>query len=58
MQQINFTEDVHRAQNAGVQIINANITMFFIIQEVKETAVLFSQGNVKALEFCFCFNIK
>ena len=42
MQQINFTENVARERNA-------NTTMFFIIQEVKETILDFSQGTVRVL---------
>ena len=39
-QQINFTANLDRDGNA---------TMFFIIEEVKETVLDFSQGNVKVL---------
>ena len=38
IQQINFTANLDRA---------GNTTMFFIIQEVKETVLGFSQGTVK-----------
>ena len=52
IQQINFTRNLDRAAGA---------TMFFIIEEAKETTVDFSQGTVKVLWMCstilFCFNI-
>ena len=44
MQQINFTRNVSRAEGA---------TMFFIIEEPKETVLDFSKGTVKALWFYF-----
>ena len=37
IQQINFTGNLNRGRNADCEIINANTTMFFIIEEVKET---------------------
>ena len=40
IQQINFTASLDR---------NGNTTMFFIIEETKETVVNFSQGTVKVL---------
>ena len=40
IQQINFTTNLDRAENT---------TMFFIIEEVKETVLDFSQGIVKVL---------
>ena len=40
IQQINFTANLDRA---------GNTTMFFIIEEAKETVLNFSQGTVKAL---------
>ena len=40
IQQINFTGNLERARN---------ITMFFIIEEGKETVLNFSQGTVKVL---------
>ena len=46
IQQINFTEDLARDSNA-------NTTMFFIIEEAKETILYFSQETVKVLEFYF-----
>ena len=40
IQQINFTANLHRA---------GNTTMFFIIEEAKETVLDFSPGTVKVL---------
>ena len=40
IQQINFAANLDRA---------GNTTMFFIIEERKETVLEFSQGNVKVL---------
>ena len=40
IQQINFTANLDR---------DGNTTMFFIIEEAKETVLDFSQGNVKVL---------
>ena len=40
IQQINFTENLERASGA---------TMFFIIEQAKETVLDFSQGTVKVL---------
>ena len=40
IQQINFTANVNRARNT---------TMFFIIEEAKETVLDFSQETVKVL---------
>ena len=40
IQQINFTANLDRAENT---------TMFFIIEEAKETVLDFSQGTVKFL---------
>ena len=40
IQQINFTSNLNRAGNK---------TMFFIIEEVKETVFEFSQGTVNVL---------
>ena len=40
IQQINFTTNLDRAENT---------TMFFIIEEAKETVLDFSQGTVKVL---------
>ena len=44
IQQINFTANLDRA---------GNTTMFFIIDEAKETVLDFSQGTVKNLEVQF-----
>ena len=38
IQQINFTANIYRA---------GNTTMFFIVEEAKETVLDFSQGTVK-----------
>ena len=40
MQQINFTGNLDRAEG---------VTMFFIIEEAKETVLDFSKGTVKVL---------
>ena len=40
IQQINFTENLNR---------NGDMTMFFIVEEAKETVLNFSQGTVKVL---------
>ena len=40
IQQINFTANLDRA---------GNTTMFFIIEEAKETVLDFSQGTIKVL---------
>ena len=44
MQQSNFTGNLNRGQN-----INDNTSMFFIIEEAKETVLNFSQRTVKVL---------
>ena len=44
MQQINFTENLDRAEGAA---------MFFIIEEAEETVLDFSKGAVKVLWFYF-----
>ena len=44
IQQINFTGNLNRGED-----VNDNTTMFFIIEEAKETILDFSQGTVKAL---------
>ena len=41
IQQINFTGNLNRGKN-----VNDNTIMFFIIEEVKETILDFSQGTV------------
>ena len=48
-QQINFTGNSDR---------DGNTTMFFIIEETKETILDFSQGTVKVFVNLFCFDIK
>ena len=47
IQQINFTGDLEQQD-----------TIFFNIEEAKETVLDFSQGIVKVSYFYFCFNIK
>ena len=42
IQQINFTED-----------LDQEVTMFFIIEEAKETILYFSQGTVRVLQIYF-----
>ena len=42
IQQINFTASLDRA---------GNTTIFFIIEEAKETVFEFSQGTIKAIKF-------
>ena len=42
IQQINFTGNLNRGQ-----YVNENTSMFFIIEETKETILDFSQGTVK-----------
>ena len=44
IQQINFTANLDRA---------GNTTMFFIIEEAKETVLDFPQGTVKVLWMCY-----
>ena len=44
MQQINFTEDLSRGED-----VNYNTTIFFIIEEIKEAILDFSQRTVKVL---------
>ena len=44
IQQISFTANLDRAENT---------TMFFIIEEAKETALDFSQGTVNVLQIQF-----
>ena len=47
IQQINFTANLDRA---------GNTTIFFIIEEAKETVLDFSQGTVKVLWMQFHWN--
>ena len=42
-------QPVFDADPRAIQQINNNTTMLFIIEEVKETVLDFSQGNVKVL---------
>ena len=49
MQQINFRGNWAHEENA-------NTAMFFIIEEAKETILIFLQGTVR-VSFIFCFNI-
>ena len=44
IQQINFTANLHCV---------GNTTMFFILEEAKETVLDFSQGAVKELYMCY-----
>ena len=53
VQQVNSTWNLAQERNA-------NTTLFFIIEEVKETILDFLQGTLKELWMCptmFCFNI-
>ena len=43
VQQINFTANLYRA---------GNTTLFFIIEESKETVLDLSQGTAKVLQYC------
>ena len=49
IKQINFTGNLERGWNADGLVINANTTMFFIIEEKKEIILDFSRGTVKVL---------
>ena len=51
IQQISFTGNLARDGNE-------NTTMFFIIEEAKETAFRFFTRNCKSFVNLFCFNIK
>ena len=44
IQQINFKGNINRGEN-----VNDNTTLFFIIEEAKETILDFSQGTVRVL---------
>ena len=48
IQQINFTTNLDQV---GIT------TMFFIIEEVKQTVLDFSQGTVKVLQMCCIINL-
>ena len=49
IQSIYFTGNLIRGQKADGEIINLNKTMFYIIEETKETILDFSQETVKVL---------
>ena len=49
IKQINFIGNLDRGWNADGRVINANTTMFFIIEEKKEIILDFSRGTVKVL---------
>ena len=53
---LTFTENQNQDKNDQFQNINDNTTMFFIIEEARETILDFSQETVKILWF-FYFNI-
>ena len=53
---LTFTENQNQDKNDQFQNINDNTTMFFIIEEARETISDFSQETVKILWF-FYFNI-
>ena len=52
IKQINFTGYLIR-KNSQDQNLNYNTTMFFIIEEVKETVIYFSQRIVKVFWIYF-----
>ena len=52
IKQINFTGYLIR-KNSQDQNLNYNKTMFFIIEEVKETVIYFSQRTVKVFWIYF-----
>ena len=52
IKQINFTGYLIR-KNSQDQNLNYNKTMFFIIEEAKETVIYFSQGIVKVFWIYF-----
>ena len=47
IQQINFSVS-----------LDQQATIFYIMEEAKQTVLDFSQGTVKIFYFCFSFNIK
>ena len=53
---LTFTENQNQDKNDQFQNINDNTTMFFIVEEARETILDFSQETVKILWF-FYFNI-
>ena len=46
---LTFTENQNQDKNDQFQNINDNTTMFFIIEEARETTLDFSQETVKIL---------
>ena len=58
IQKINFTGNLERGWNTDGEIINVSTIMFFIIEEVKETILDFSQGNIKVFWFYFLLKYK
>ena len=58
IQEINFTGNLERGWNTDGEIINVSTIMFFIIEEVKETILDFSQGNIKVFWFYFLLKYK
>ena len=48
---LTFTENQNQDKNDQFQNINDNTTMFFIIEEARETILDFSQETVKILWF-------
>ena len=52
LQQINFKGNLIRKNNQD-QNVNDNTTMFFIIEEAKQTVLDFSQGTMKVLWIYF-----
>ena len=51
IQEIHLTGNLNWSRNAGCEMINANTTISFTIEEAKETMVDFSEGTVKVLQF-------
>ena len=49
MHQINLTGNLNWGRNADGQNINANTTLFSVIEEAKEKILDFSKGTVKML---------
>ena len=50
---MSFTVNLNRGWNADGEIIKVNESIFFIIEEAKETVLGFSQGNVQLFLFYF-----
>ena len=53
IKQINFTGNLNRGWNADGRVINANTTMFFIIEEKKEIILDFHEELWKYCNFIF-----